>query len=637
MYRYLALVWNPDSAEASRTAHLFHARTARAGWSVAWEAPGAIAFHTGARTNGAQAHPLQGNRGAVLGTLFKSGMDDRHGGQPVRFGEQETRRLVGSGGTYLIENYWGSYVAFIENEEGDGHHVFRDPIGTLPCYHHTTGTGVEIFFSHVEDCTSLGLTFSINRDYLTRWLIYSSLATRATGLQGVEDLPGGERISIACGRTARARIWDPAQIVNRGDIDDVEEAIRALRATVQHTTSAWASCFSEIVHKLSGGLDSSIVAACLAQAPTRPRVTYLNFCIDAGSRDERLSLPGVDERTAERIRAHVSSGDERYFARLVADRWQVPLIERTRAQDMDLSRLEEAPLRVAPPLMFTAMDVDDVEMECVRTHGAQAFFSGQGGDSVFFASIKAWGAMDFAFRHGIRRGFWEHLTASTALSKESLWAVLAAAVKHGVLRQPYGSGRSALDRPSHVRREVIATLTNEEFERSEYGSKPASMPPGKWHHIGGVGSSYHKFILQTGRYAEHVDPLNSQPIWELMLRIPTYTAQLGGVSRGLVRRAFSDLLPQEISTRITKGTGASLYQRVVTRNLPLLRERLLRGRLVQEGYLDPNGLRETLAAEDLFARQYAAILLSYLAAEVWLEQWAQVGTKSSAPASAALA
>jgi asparagine synthase (glutamine-hydrolysing) len=136
-----------------------------------------------------------------------------------------------------------------------------------------------------------------------------------------------------------------------------------------------------------------------------------------------------------------------------------------------------------------------------------------------------------------------------------------------------------------------------------------------------VVCAYYDFVFHSGNSADHIDPLNSQPVWELMLQIPTYTVLTGGVSRGLARQAFADVLPAEIRKRQTKGNGMPFYQHVVRRNRSYLRDRLADGVLVSQGFLDRRKLMDCLAMDEPGVVIPAATLLAYLAAEIWLQRW----------------
>jgi len=625
MLRYIIMVWDQSDSKSCHAAHALTASVASDPllWNIAHKDPGSLAMYSNAHRRESPVCMLGDNKGVVLGTLF-----DRHGDhsdpkQCLNFSDVDTHSIVSSRGKHLVEKFWGSYVSLIYDSADRSHHVFRDPTGNLPCYH-TSYSGTDIFFSHIDDCIRyVPLLPTVNRRYLSQWLIGGRMATRESGLAAVDDVPAGERQTVCHQRLTRTLLWRPVEIAQSLRIEQTDEAARQLRFVVQNTINAWASCYRIISHKLSGGLDSSIVAGCLAQAPSRPTMNFLNFSIDVGYDQEKLYLPGLDRRTADRIRSIAGHGDERHFARLVADRWKIPLIERQRTTSMDLSRLWQVPLTTSPAMFFTSMEVDDTEIELSQTHGTQAFFSGQAGDAVLLATVQPFPALDYVYLNGIRPDLWKHVVATSALSKESIWNVMGKILKHSVLRRPYNLPLSVLEQPTLMRDEVLETFNADSF-KSPWSELTASLPPGKRNHVNGLmGSTYYDFIFHSQQYVDHIDPLNSQPIWELMLRIPTYTILTGGISRGLARSAFADLLPSEVRKRQVKGTGTPFYQQVVRRSRSYLRETLLDGLLVKEGYLDRQKLNNYLTAEEPFVTVRASQILCYLAAEIWLQQWQQ--------------
>jgi asparagine synthase (glutamine-hydrolysing) len=626
MYRYLAAVCHSQAPEGMRASRalLEAIDSVPGGWSVAWQGRGVLAMHTSDRPHSGAAHVLAGDRGVVLGWLF-----DRNDGECSarvipRLNERESAEIVDSAGGHLVNRYWGAYFALIHDRLGNSYHVLRAPAGNLPCYY-TQHAELHIFFSHVQDCLHfLPASLRVNRKYLLRWLLVNRLITRDTGLTHVEEIAGGERMSIRGGSTSREFVWHPVEFA-RNQREDAPSVLAAeLRHTTQRTIGAWASCFGSIVHRLSGGLDSSIVAGCLAHAPSRPQVRYLNSSILEDLPAERLSLPGIDARTAAKLRAIAGHGDERYFARLVAERWATPLLERRRDVAMDLRRLWGAPLMMAPAMYFTAIEFDDSELEIAQQYKVDAFFSGQAGDSVFLTTVQPFPAMDYAYLHGLSRGLWPHLRNTAQLSKESLWSVMAIAIRHGILRRRYKPPFSILDQPSLLSDEVLSAFTEDDF-MGTWADVSLDLPPGKRDHLESLSSSaYCDFVFHSGAVTEHINPLNSQPIWELMLQIPTYTILAGGVSRALARTAFADILPAEIRRRQVKGSGSTFYQQVVHRNRDFLREILADGFLVREGYVERDKVIDCLRGDRLIQTLSGAQILSYLSAEIWLGQWRDI-------------
>jgi asparagine synthase (glutamine-hydrolysing) len=624
MYRYLAIVWNPINVAAARS--LESCRTAafkQPQWSVAHQGAGILALHMDASRGAATAHILHRREGVVLGTLFERSRTDYSIAPQVRLDEVQSKRIIDSGGQRLIDNYWGSYLAILHDAKAHRHYVLRDPTGTLRCYHVSHG-GVEIFFSHIQDCIELlpTMTWEINRRHLRNWLFLTSTPSDDTGLENVTRFPRGERLTVSPNGITRSVVWNPACFAAAEKFLRPEQAARELRSTVQNVVDAWASCYSRIVHRLSGGLDSSIVAGCLAHAASKPQLTFLNLSIQLQPGQRGGSILGGDAHTGAKLRALTMHGDERMFARQVAERWNVPLIEKQRDLDMDLRSLDQAPPSVAPPLYFTSAETDNAKLELIASHGTQVFFSGQAGDSVFLSTLQPIAAIDYAYRRRFTRDLWRQITDSSALSRDSVWSVLAKTVKHGLLRQPYTSPYRLRDRPSLMVPELVQDLRVEDlFDNLSQLAEQAPLPPGKRNHAQGLAAAYYDFIFHAGDGADDVDPLNAQPVWEVALQIPTYTLLAGGISRGLARRAFSDLLPEQIRKRQVKGSGLSFYQQLVRRNRNYLRDRLADGLLVRENYLDRDKLLACLAQDDPSVSVPPSRFLTYLAAEIWLQQW----------------
>lgn len=636
MYRYLALVWNPQHLESMCAAGSLIETAVPAAWTSVYNGSGIRLFRTDARQSSATMYPLERGAGVIFGRIFEGDCNVQIP-RAASFGEAETRKVLASGGRHVLERYWGTYIAIIYDESTRRHHVFRDPTGTMPCYH-TTHRNIEVFFSAIEDAVEcIPDPFSIDREYLARWLYRRNLANGSTGLDNVKPLPPAECLTIAESSRSRTRLWNPVTIASTPAFEQPEEAASALRTTVQNTVHAWASCYEDITHRLSGGLDSSIVAACLAQAPSKPRLTYLNIAIESAGTRQSVYMPGVDKAISEKVRAILSHGDERRFARLVAKRWNGTLVERKRNPNLDMQRLIQVPLKPGPLLYFTDVDMDEARLQMISDFGTQAFFSGQAGDSVFFATTQPMAAIDYAYIHGARPALWRHLLATATLSRESLWSVLGKSVAHGLLRRRYISLTHLIERPGLLTQELTMRMPQlERDHRDRQYAATSSLPPGKQMLAQAVGATpYFDCEGHSGYLADHIDPLDAQPVWELMLRIPTYTVLKDGVSRGLARHAFRDVLPEEIRKRVAKGSGSPFYQNIVRYHRGLLREYLLDGELVKDRYLDRRKVDECLAADDPSMTIFAPTLLSYLSAEIWLRQWREVRTAGAGSSFAA--
>jgi asparagine synthase (glutamine-hydrolysing) len=623
MYRYLAFIWDPSNPDADRVVQNARAtlKTNSSQWVSALDVPGLLVVHSAVRSGVDQAHALTAKRGVVLGTLFKKGEPESVAHRAVSFDEQATDRVIRSSGRELVDQYWGRYVAFVRDVSAGVTHVIREPLASLTCYHMAC-SGAEILFSHIEDCHSLlGMRFSVNLPYVAGWLRSHLNPVRACGLVGVSDVPGGERWTFSPRGRQQQFIWSPAAICRSYQYEDAQEAGAVLRSSVESTVSAWAACYPRIVHGLSGGLDSSIVAACLARAPAKPVVSCLNIYLELSS-DEVVHLPGLSKRAAARVRAIIGNGDERQFARLVAAKWGFDLREEPRSiSHLKPSALRNAPLAVSPSVYAGSMEIDDVQIRAVQEHGAGALFSGLAGDSVFYVAVRPIAAIDYVYNHGLGPQTLEHMRAAANMSKQSIWSVGYQALKHGILRRPMSARALQLSESTLLKDEVVSGLRPSAFEHP-WCEDLNGLPPGKSGHIHGVASScFYEHELHRQHYATSINPLHSQPVWEVALRIPSYVHLLNGASRGLARRAFADVLPDEVRVRQSKGSGGAFVQALVKANMAVLRESLLDGALVAAGLLDRKKAQAYLVDDQRFATIPSWQILNYFAAEIWLQQW----------------
>jgi asparagine synthase (glutamine-hydrolysing) len=120
---------------------------------------------------------------------------------------------------------------------------------------------------------------------------------------------------------------------------------------------------------------------------------------------------------------------------------------------------------------------------------------------------------------------------------------------------------------------------------------------------------------------EPVQPLLSQPLMELCLRIPTYVLTNSGWDRALARQAFRADVPREILRRRSKGGLEENTQEILTRNLATARELLLDGELRQAGLLDPDRVAEVLSDRPTSIPGVASEVFDHLGTEAWLRLW----------------
>jgi len=539
--------------------------------------------------------------GLVLGTLFTRDDDSvRDGVVPIRAAVSVQAGMFADAGRALVCRYWGNYVAFIPGED-PGHdelRILRGPASTLPCLH-TLYKGVHVVFSLVEDCVRLGIgPFTIDWNYLAARMV-SLVPGVGTGLQEVTRIRPGECLQILSGQLqpSRQAYWSAQAVARQATVEDVDAAAACLRRTVQRCVDAWAGCHDEIIHNLSGGLDSTIVLACLIRAPSRPRIT----CVTHYS-------PGADS-------------DEREYARMAVARFGCARhIEQLRNGRFDLGEMMSARLSAWPQVHVRRVELARSQAAMAREFDATAVFSGSGGDAIFHQSSAQLTATDFLWTRGLRPDLARIVYHAAQLESLSVWRVFGSALHDWAAprhKRTNGDAHSALLDSQRVQAMRRAYLCD-----AGMGDQDQTLAPGKALHAStlSIVNDYYDPMGRAGD-PERVAPLMSQPLIEAALRIPTYVLMTAGWDRGLARRAFATELPEGIARRRSKGGIEEHMIGVLRFNLPFIRKMLLDGVLVEHKLLDAARLDEVLQDRPSGIYRGTADIFSHLSTEVWARQW----------------
>lgn len=610
MFRYVGFVWDEQSRVQAQTAQLLATRLQQnsAEWRAVVEQPGLKVLCAGVRSGSSESYVLEQGAGVVLGTLFDS-TNGRHGDFPkARLRRSECASILNSEGRELVTAYWGRYVAFIYDRKTAATRILRDPTGHLPCLL-VSHRDIRICFSRVEDCLALQLPrFSINWDYVAAYVLASFVQSEETGLNEVSEIQAGECVTICRNGISRRFYWDPLAIAQQNIVDSRLDAVPALRQTAKACVHAWASCYEGILHHLSGGLDSSIVLGCLRDAPTRPRITCVNY------------------------HSPIGGGDERLYARLAAARAGCDLVERERDFDVKLEPILHVARSERPLLIRNRnVQVDRLESQLAGNIGATALFGGEGGDQLFYQNPVMLIASDYVHHRGLRPGIFKVAMGVARLDNSSVWVVLRKGIRNGLVPRRWNPLEEPCKYRKLVSRAVIDDVTRDNRFLHPWFRDTDGMPHGKLWHIFML-SFPQQFYSPLGQPddPEPVEPLTSQPLLELCLRIPTYVLSTGGLDRAIARQAFAEDVPEQILRRTTKGVIEGYVKEMIMRNVRFVRELLLDGILVKEGMLDRSSLEEALSGRPGRVGSAMAEILDHLTTESWARNWAQAREEAAA-------
>jgi asparagine synthase (glutamine-hydrolysing) len=613
MDRFMAFTWDPGDVCARQVAINLCSRINRINsWTQIVSQVGAAVFSASTfEAEGGSVRLLTRGAGVVFGRVFSKSAIER--GQDQRsslvFSEGDTRAILKEGPGRLVEFYWGWYVAFVVSSGGHSGWVFRGPMSDLPCFHAVVDR-VHMIFSQVEDCVALrALRMTVDWPLVQLQVGFGQSATVGqSAIREISVVERGEALWFSPGKAERRTHWDPCAIARLPPLDDEVVASQSLAATVRGCVHAWAGEHRSVLHRLSGGLDSSVVLRCLESAPNKPRITCINYYWEGG---------------------HV---DERAYARAVAHHTNSRLLELRFGTEGRLDILRSVRRTAAPVLDVVDWQEHARERQIASDAEATAVFMGSLGDVVFERDAYMSPASDYLSQYGLSLGFFRVALDVALRQRTSIWKVFLFSCKEAWMTQPRGTWnmydvmlKCGMFNEGNilVSDDVTASLKSNASARSHVWLRNVDgVPAGKLWLIGGLFAEgfYDRHYTQPGD-PPIVAPFFSQPLVELSLRIPTYMNVRDGIDRATVRKAFAGQLPPSILRRGSKGGPETWLDVMLERDADFVREFLMDGILVSKGVVDRERLESVLPGTISTRASHAGSIFNLLYTEAWLRAW----------------
>lgn len=487
---------------------------------------------------------------------------------------------------FLLNNFWGEYIA-IEFECASDHTIrfIRDPSGGLPCFHSIRGD-VGFVTSSVSLASRFGLyERKVNWDFIAHTLVYPYARSERTALSGINELLPGCSLSIKDHHLSTATVWSPWNFVSPSKRHpDQKHAKVEVRNAALLAVKAWANLDRSVLLELSGGLDSSIIAACLSRSGAKTKC-----CTLAGP------FPEVDER---------------YYAKLAADHFHFELL--SARISLENARFDFPPPRdsVEPGMGILHYPVDTAISATADSLGTYSLFSGAGGDTVF------------CYLRGA-------VPAADAFRERGLSAAVIAVRNLSELHQCPLTRAGRLTLAKLVRGPKPPRRPNHEFLRT--GLPFPALDPHPWHggqedNFAGDREKIHE-LIGTQCYRDGVArsarwpmryPLLSQPVMEACLRVPTWMWISGGRDRSVARSAFSDMLPNTILNRRSKGSYKNYYAAIYERNKHEMIDYLITGTLSSMNLLNINDLAMEQHSSPSLVRPFSTRIFELCMIENWI-------------------
>jgi len=590
--RYALYVGRPRTARSDNTATI-----SGAGCKRVFETDRIVGLVRNVR-----AVPLASGPGVLIGDVH------HRRGPPTPVTEidaQTEAALIDGKLDLLISSYWGSYVGAVDTP--DGLIVFRDPSGTRACYFAET-TDAVIFASDVRTLIEIGhFDPPIDWDGVTQYLYSSAMPSATTALGNISELLPGTSVKVHEKRRDIRSIWSPWDHASTRSMCSVAQNAAALHEITHNCVAALTHGMSRPLISVSGGLDSSIVAACIARSNKMP--------------------VGLTMFTDDR------AGDERYYASILCEALGFELIScKYLVQDIAIDS-PVSPHLPRPIGRTLASAYENALVQHAMQRHADGFATGNGGDNVFANLRSAKCIIDRLMAERWSGAIWSTFRDVAAVTGTSFWETGRAALKAYRQRaDPYRWKPNT----RFLHPDLIAHLADRPLEH-EWLQGPDTALPGERVHIAGILRVQQTLEPPRITHAPVITPLIAQPVMELCLSIPTWQWCTGGRDRAVARLAFQADLPTEIIDRRVKGTPDSFTAQIITHYRDDIRDRLLDGELAQRGLLDRACLESVLSQDSIARAEDRPRLLDLLDTEAWISHWLGVaGTETGRSRSAAL-
>ncbi|MCY1170494.1 asparagine synthase (glutamine-hydrolyzing) [compost metagenome] len=530
---------------------------------------------------------LPDDSGFLIGTVFRDGSTD-----PIsQFQQNDVEAITKTRGRHLIDCFWGRYIAIIRGRRD--WIVLRDPSGALPCYYTTSRNALVLASDPSILVGATTLVPELDIPQLVRALALGGLPEEHTALAGVRQILPGMALQVQQACISTSMQWNPWNFVREQTARTADNFAETLRHVTQRCVDGCAQPGERSLLAVSGGLDSSIVAACL-------HASHNEFA-------------GVTLKTNDPL------GDERTFARALAEHLGRQLIEESYSlDDVDLDRSSVCHL----PNPFGRPEAHAYDAAVVRAAkqiGASAILTGNGGDNVFYMSRSARPLADRFSTNGVSSGLLETMRDLSRLTGASALRVLLQAV---------GAWRTSLS--GYVWKAETAFLSDSVADTLL--SVPAQHPwlerpegcrlPAKAAHVAMLVRMHHSLEAYRERGGIPIShPLTSQPMLELCLQIPSWQQCGQGFDRSVAREAFRHSLPDAIVNRRTKGGPQGFSFELFHHFRHKVRERLLDGFLANMRIVDRSAVEAVFHTAHQVTAGEISRLLMLVDAEAWVLHW----------------
>ena len=509
-----------------------------------------------------------------------------------RWGEAFDRHLLGDFAVVIRDARRGALIAA------------RDVVGARPLYYRESRGALVCGSSPWAVFAATSEAPAPSFDAMAMSLAERHVERPDTLFEGVRALlPGGSLRATSGAVYVSGSAW-PAP-VTRSRLVGARAYEEALRATLREAVAARMRARGEVAAHVSGGVDSSSVAA-LAASVAR----------EEGAADPllvRCVFPGL-------------ACDESAFSQAVADHLGLPIESVTMPGDVkvylpDAASLPRGPIESPISHMLTKM------IDRAAERGARVTLTGAGSDQLLLPTgLELAGAL---LRGDVRGA----LALSGVLGAPLSARAYARLLRRGVLRALPDGAQRAVRSARRRGASAPAWMTPRARRVVEEAGEPRADDPRAFpspaaralatRFAWNVDYSHSLTLadaIAASKGADLRHPFFDRRVIELLLSFPDEERAAGPPQKALLRRAMGGLLPSEVAERTTAAEFSPFVQAaLVEPHAEALAGLIRRGRLGDAGLVDPDAAADRVLAaraDPEAAREVVALL----SLELWLRQ-----------------
>jgi asparagine synthase (glutamine-hydrolysing) len=534
-------------------------------------------------------------------------------------------------GADMVNRLVGMFAFGIWDERREQLLLARDRLGIKPLYYLQEG-GTFAFGSEIKALLPLLHRREIDPVALSHYLTFVAVPPPRTLFASISKLPPAHTMIVRRDRTpVTRRYWDPMEDRVQLDVDDVDWASE-LRFRLERSISRRMMSDVPVGVFLSGGVDSSTNVALMSQLVDQPINTFSIGFTDA----QQFNEFEFARRVAKQYRTqhHEVSIDS-------SDLWKfMP----------DLVHHQDEPIAdpVCVPLYFVA--------KLAKDNGVTVVHVGEGSDELFA------GYPTYVQAHEIETGPWARFRSLPApMRTAAAWVgTRALAGRPGWDTHREALGRAG-QRDGHLwwggavafYEQGLDRITTEHLRRQLDGHHPRQVVEGIARDATDAGArdELDRLIYQDLRLrlpelllmrvdkltmANAVEarvPFLDHEIVELAMAMPVSEKIRDKVGKHVLKRAVSDLLPEDLVWRRKQGFGTPVSQWFRGPLADELSARLESSAIHDLGYLNRDEMRTLVAQHRSGRAERSFQLWNLLNLAVWYDHWiAERPTPEQVPA-----